>query len=1515
MNKKIRIALIFSGLLHLFIIPTQAAPDYGLSTLDADRPIVVGYVNALRSATGQDQPLTPAQIDAEMAALHWEGYDAVVHAFLEPLADGNLDENLANFKAYQSALLNYAHQNGKSVILSIGGAYPARMADQFLELSADATKRATFVANCVNYLKSYNYDGIDIDWEFPVHNRNGRALMNQLMEDLYTAVKAEDEDYIVMFGTGPGWHMGSYDFTALKDHSDFFFYFGYDWKDATPTGANGPISAPNSGVQWTTNGDSLFEKSVRGGIQYVIDQGFPASKIICGLPFYGSKNNPWSTIRNTYNADKVTYDAAIHPDALEVQIGDEWFTTPPALKRKMDALLKSDTSVLNNQTTIRGVGTWEIGHEHSSNPDLSTAFQEWITAYAATPANPTFTIADASIAEGNSGTTLLNFTITLNPAASGAVAVSYATANSSAEAGTDYTAANGTLDFTSGQTTRTLAISISGDTDDEPNETFTLTLSNPTGGALLGAKKTATGTIENDDAAPNFSVRDARVIEGENSNNKLYFKVSLDPAPQEALSVSYATSNGTAKAGSDYTATNGTLNIAIGQTTAFIEVPVSGDTDRESNETLTLTLSNPSGDSTLANATATGTILNDDSPYTNNRNWTPPQFSGHAVTSDHDKQIIGYITQYDAWKGTINGLDAVGVLNQANVDLRKYTILNFSFFGVAVDGSMHSADYGEPDRWKNRDRDRADWNDQDPQPLLHEDLHSSWDYYILFGGLKRTHSLTQEAKDAGFELKAGASNRWVWPEKGLEGAFPIPVPDPDGAPGLFELAAEHGVKVMASIGGWSLSQHFPDLSNATKRAKFVEECQRLIQLGFDGIDLDWEFPGDFWGMNFKGSDADYETLALLVEDIRKAIGEDKELTIAFHSIPNRLEKHKWSRLLAVTDYFNLFGYDFGGGWSNKANHNAPLYTYTGQESDAQFSLSDTINYIENTLQLPLDKFNIGYPSYGRGVVTSATTATVGSPTIKTNVNIAPDGPVDTAADLESWPKNVWDGTPNYFHVKKTLAENPGEWTRHWDDEAKVPYLVKGDKFLSYDDPEAIAYKAKHYLDRGIAGTINWTVYGDLELGALQPADEGTKIRVATTVRSELVDTMNNVFAGIATPDEYTGGTLPEDNLLQQRLDALRNSRITIEVANLTIKEGHTGTTNATFTVALNRALDADFTIDYATKDQTATAGSDYTAAFGTLTIPKGNDSGEIVVIIIGDLAEEGNETFTLTLSNPSDEEATILREQATASIKDDDGSYVSKPGWKRHYTEASSGISIQFVTPSEPWATGFDGTINITNNGTAAIDSWTLTFDADSWSRAGFWSAGSWVVSDNSHAITNPTWNDYSLAVGATGTIGFTGTGTWSMPTNIRFNGQDPTVDANNVNLSDWLSEKQIGDGTRDTDADTVPGIIEFLLGTDPKSSTSLAGLKTDFRDLQVDGQTNRYFCAEIDIKRTAAKVEYRIETSDDLKTWRVGEEWMVFHSESDNPDGTTKALWRESQPNSEAHKYIRLVARQVKDE
>src|SRR5262249_7808002 len=120
-----------------------------------------------------------------------------------------------------------------------------------------------------------------------------------------------------------------------------------------------------------------------------------------------------------------------------------------------------------------------------------------------------------------------------------------------------------------------------------------------------------TGTITNDDAQPAISASAASVTEGNSGTTALSFTVSLSNPSYQTVTVAYATSNVSATAGSDYTAASGTLTFAPGETTKTVTVSVNGDTTFESNETLTLTLSNP-GNATLATATATGTIINDD---------------------------------------------------------------------------------------------------------------------------------------------------------------------------------------------------------------------------------------------------------------------------------------------------------------------------------------------------------------------------------------------------------------------------------------------------------------------------------------------------------------------------------------------------------------------------------------------------------------------------------------------------------------------------------------------------------------------------------------------------------------------------------------------------------------------------------------------------------------------------------------------------------------------------------------
>lgn len=225
--------------------------------------------------------------------------------------------------------------------------------------------------------------------------------------------------------------------------------------------------------------------------------------------------------------------------------------------------------------------------------------------------NPTVSISDESVAEGDTGTSEASFLVTLSAPTSKTVTVNYATGNGTATAGSDYAATNGTLTFSPGELTETIDVPVTGDNAEEADETFNVTLSAPTN-ATLG-DGTGVGTIQNDDRDPAVSVSDASVAEGNADTRNAAFAVTLSEASASAVTVKFATANGTATAGSDYDATDGTLTFAAGETTKTVNVPVRGDTAVEDDETFTVTLSDATN-ADVGDGSGTGRILNDDQP-------------------------------------------------------------------------------------------------------------------------------------------------------------------------------------------------------------------------------------------------------------------------------------------------------------------------------------------------------------------------------------------------------------------------------------------------------------------------------------------------------------------------------------------------------------------------------------------------------------------------------------------------------------------------------------------------------------------------------------------------------------------------------------------------------------------------------------------------------------------------------------------------------------------------------------
>ena len=193
--------------------------------------------------------------------------------------------------------------------------------------------------------------------------------------------------------------------------------------------------------------------------------------------------------------------------------------------------------------------------------------------------------------EGNTGTVNATFTVSLSAPSGLNVSVDFATADGTATAPADYTAASGTLTFAPGQTTKQVTVLVKGDLLDEANETFFVNLSNPSNATIADGQ--GVGTITDDDPLPSLSINDVTVTEGNTGTVAATYTVTLSTVSGRPVTVDYATANGTAVAPADYQAASGTLTFTPGQTTRQLTVLVNGDLLDEANETYFVNLSNP----------------------------------------------------------------------------------------------------------------------------------------------------------------------------------------------------------------------------------------------------------------------------------------------------------------------------------------------------------------------------------------------------------------------------------------------------------------------------------------------------------------------------------------------------------------------------------------------------------------------------------------------------------------------------------------------------------------------------------------------------------------------------------------------------------------------------------------------------------------------------------------------------------------------------------------------------------
>jgi large repetitive protein len=402
-----------------------------------------------------------------------------------------------------------------------------------------------------------------------------------------------DSDYASASGLltfTPGQTSKTFDVTVsgdTKNEADETFFVNL-------SGATNATIADGQGVGTITNDDPVPSISVEDQILGEGDVGTST------MTFNVSLSNP--------SGQTVTVDYATNDGTATVTDGDYVAASGTVTFLPGDTAKTVDVTI-NGDTKKEADQDFTLDLSNPSNATISD--EQGIGTITNDDPVPDASIADASVAEGDAGTSTLSFDVTLSHASDDSVTVDWATSDGTATTGDgDYVVGSGTVTFDPGDTTKSVDVTVNGDTTYEADEDLTVTLSNAGNAGL--ADDTATGTITNDDQVPDISIEDQSANEGNAGTSTMTFHVTLSNPSDQTITVDYTTNDGTATAGSDYETAASTLTFAPGDTSKTVDVTIDGDTTNEADETFTVDLSGVTGTANLLDGSGQGTITNDD---------------------------------------------------------------------------------------------------------------------------------------------------------------------------------------------------------------------------------------------------------------------------------------------------------------------------------------------------------------------------------------------------------------------------------------------------------------------------------------------------------------------------------------------------------------------------------------------------------------------------------------------------------------------------------------------------------------------------------------------------------------------------------------------------------------------------------------------------------------------------------------------------------------------------------------
>lgn len=313
---------------------------------------------------------------------------------------------------------------------------------------------------------------------------------------------------------------------------------------------------------------------------------------------------------------------------------------------------------------------------------------------------------------------------------------------------------------------------------------------------------------------------------------------------------------------------------------------------------------------------------------------------------------------------------------------------------------------------------------------------------------------------------------------------------------LRKLKARHpGLKVLMSLGGWTWSRYFSDaaLTDASRQA-FAASCIDLFIKGnlpliggepqggagsasgvFDGIDIDWEWPGSAGNAGNVVRPEDKHNFTLLLAELRRQltaygqqVGRQFLLTAFLPADPAKISAGvEIGPVFDQLDFGTVQGYDFHGSWENRTNHQSQLRSPAADPGPGRFSVESAIGAYRGG-GAPARELVVGVPAYGRGWTGVAST--------NNGLYQGSTGPAP----------GTWEaGTEDY----KVLAGRAG--SRFRDTTNGAFWLYDGNQWWSYDDPTLLVQKANWIKSNGLGGAMIWSLDGDDAQGALNAALRNT----------------------------------------------------------------------------------------------------------------------------------------------------------------------------------------------------------------------------------------------------------------------------------------------------------------------------------------------------------------------------------------------------------------------------------------